>query len=185
MDTLPSYPLTRVLNTLQMPTNGPGPPDTYHKPMPSINEVSQLKVEQSPGNTQSASSTQEVLPADSQLREGLFDRPHSAPPSLTPTSQPRSIMEGFTMSPPALKELISAMSSNIVNTPGKGSEKNSDFDFHFREKSQSKIVANHDFQSFAPVLGNLLLSSCPGKKGLWLTCWITLADLFQCVSMAR
>ncbi|GJJ06169.1 hypothetical protein Clacol_000358 [Clathrus columnatus] len=151
-DTPRSYPLMRVHNSnLQIPTNGPGPPESHHTTAISPCESPQAKVT-SPANADCINSTKPLLPP-LDFPDVLFDthplreRPHSAPPSL---SQPKSILEGLTMSPPAITELISAMSSNIVNTSG---------------KEIGKGVQKHDFSlPLLPALGNILLSSCPGKK---------------------
>lgn len=173
-DTLRSYPLARVQPPgLQLPTNGPGPPDSFHKPIPFYG-ASQLKVNlpfgNGSGDTESASRMEEfLLPTDLPLREGASSdvypvqgRPHSAPPSLSPISQPKSILEGLTMSSAStLKELISTMSSNIVSVPVEQESGKTTSIGILRENFQ----INTNFVSL-PTLGNILLSSCPGKKGL-------------------
>lgn len=103
----------------------------------------------------------------------IQDRRHSSPPSLLPTSTilPESIANEVAMSPPPLPEVVRAMSSDILANIDIAEDTEKSTVSHSVLGSISPPVAwtigaaPGLVSSLRPALGNMLLSSCPGKKG--------------------
>ncbi|KAF8504125.1 hypothetical protein JB92DRAFT_2969022 [Gautieria morchelliformis] len=99
----------------------------------------------------------------------LQDRCHSAPPSLLPSSLilPESTSKVIT-SPPPLPEVVCAMSSDILAgiDNAKAIERAAVSHPVVRDISSpwAMDAAPSFVPSLRPALGNMLLSSCPGKK---------------------
>lgn len=100
------------------------------------------------------------------------NRPHSAPP-LLPSSLvlPENITNGIATSPPPWSEVVRAMSSDILASVDNADDMKKTAIPHPAIGSISPPVAWVTDASpgfvppLRPALGNILLSSCPGKKG--------------------
>lgn len=108
---------------------------------------------------------------------------HSSSLSLLPTPMvlPDSVANGFPTSPPPLPEVVRAMSSDILAGVDSADDTEKSTVAHPVLNDISPIAwtvgASPGFISpLRPALGNILLSSCPGKKGQSLY-FIELADL--------
>lgn len=113
-------------------------------------------------------------PFSSLAPPSMHDRPHSAPPSMPTSSQflLQGITNGVATSPPPLPEVVRAMSSDILSSVDNVGD--------MEKTVVSHVVLNEASPSvpwaidapppslvppLRPSLGNMLLSSCPGKKG--------------------
>ncbi|KAF8580005.1 hypothetical protein K439DRAFT_1654413 [Ramaria rubella] len=193
-DMVRSYPLMRVPNgNLPFSVNGAGPPALNHLPlepcgMPDpITEIIPMQnrhaqISSNCLHTYDASESAMELPSwkpDLPRHPGALSytplsppsvqgRPHSAPPLLSPSlASQENQPNGIATSPPSLSEVVHAMSSDIlanVDNAEKALISHPAINDTSPTAPWALSAAPHLVPPLRPALGNILLSSCPGKK---------------------